>query len=66
MADRTTDVRDTSLNDTPKVISNATWITVAALLVIVILGVLMMGGFFGSTPGGRDQPSTGSSSTSTH
>jgi hypothetical protein len=43
------DDRDTS--ETPKVVSGATWATVALLVLIVILGALFIGGFFASLTG---------------
>jgi hypothetical protein len=64
MADTTENkVRDRSFNDTPKTISTATWITVGVLLLIVLLGALMLGGFFGSASRGNGQPASTSSST---
>jgi hypothetical protein len=39
--------------ETPKVVSGATWATVALLALIVILGALFIGGFFGSLSSGQ-------------
>ena len=59
MRDRTaTDVQDTSFQDTPKPISTGTWVTVAVLLLIVIIGALMLGGFFSTAWQGNEQPAT--------
>jgi hypothetical protein len=64
MADRTADnVRDTSFNDTPRTIAVGTWVTVAVLLLIAIIGALMLGGFFGSASQGNQRPATTSSNS---
>ena len=52
---------DRETRETPRVISGATWATVALLALIVIVGALFLGGFFslstghsGSNPGQSD------------
>jgi len=54
---------DQETNETPKVVSGATWATVALLALIVILGALFIGGFFRSLPGGQPTPTGGSDVT---
>jgi hypothetical protein len=43
---------DRETRETPKVVSGATWATVAILLLIVLLGALFVTGFFSSITGG--------------
>ena len=43
---------DRETRETPRVVSGATWATVALLVLIVILGVLFLNGFFSSITGG--------------
>lgn len=57
MRDRTV-TEDTSFQDTPRPISVGTWITVAVLALIVMLGALMLGGFFTGALQGNQQPAT--------
>jgi hypothetical protein len=44
---------DRETRETPKVISGATWATVALLFLIVILGALFISGFFSTLSGGK-------------
>ena len=55
MRDRTATDGETSLHDTRNPISTGTWVTLAVLLLIVILGALMLGGFFSTAWQGNEQ-----------
>jgi len=54
---------DRETGETPKTISGVTWAMVAILLLVVIVGALVAGGFFSSLTGGTGSRS-GQSSTS--
>ena len=58
MRDRIVTDQDTSFHDTPNTISTGTWVTVTVLALIVILGALMLGGFFSSAWQGNEQTPT--------
>jgi hypothetical protein len=44
---------DRETQETPKIISGATWATVVLLFLIVVLGALFISGFFSTLTGGR-------------
>lgn len=57
-----TDPTGAGFDNTPKGVSKMTWIMIAILALVVLVGILIIGGFFGSaTTDGESRPAKNSS-----